>query len=981
MNNAIVGRLLVTITADMTGLENGLNNAKKESESAGKTIENTWDKTAKKLNNVGNTLTKFVTLPIAAGFTAAINAASDMQETMSKVDVVFGDNAKSVKQWSTTSIKNMGLAQETALSAAATYGNMADGMGIAEDAGLDMSIALVQLSADLASFNNTSQETARIALNSIFTGETETLKQYGIVMTQANLEQFALTQGIKKTVSQMSQAELVQLRYNYVIAQTTNAQGDFARTSGSVANQTRMAKEQVKEIAAQLGENLVPIASKVLSGINDLLKGFSNLDEGTQDFILTIGGIAVAAGPALKLASGAITTIGKIKDVISNLKTKLSESTSAAASASSGVATIGTSSKTATPGVRTFGTALNSALGIIGIAAAAVTALVGVFNALTAADEETQAWKESCEQLNDTTNEFITTSENNAKAIEAQYDALPDLIDEIYKLNDAEKKSSSDKKTMATLVSKLNTQYSGLGLSIDETTGQLSMSREEVEKYTKSMYENAKAMAARETYYETIKKITEAETNTAIAMDKVRKAASEASGAYGDYIEKLNDTELATVALDEAQYNNAITGYVLDGNLRESLSALKETITAENSLNELLKKVEKNVDNTTGAIESNTSATSDAETAVESLTEAEAASLIAREENNETLSESDAAALEAWKENNKERAESLEETIQKEKKLLQDRVDAATNANSKIDKSNQTSLANATKNLKSNTEVVRKYTNDMDYLYGKIPDTVYKYLQEAGIDQSRLVEELAEDLKNGGGKAAKDFITAYQNALKAGQTPTEAAATALGKKTVSSLADGIDSSTAPSDETDKQIKEIRAEINKSISNKTFYYRGSSIMENFRLGMASMRGKLEQTADSLMSSIKSKFNITISATTTSTGAKIRAYDVGGYFTTPQIIQIAEKRPEFVGAADDLESFISKSVNNAFVGVNPILLQDIAPMNYSTGKPPISIQVNVPIQVTRQLTDRDIEQKAKTIVNIVGREFSNSLGGLI
>ena len=129
-----------------------------------------------------------------------------------------------------------------------------------------------------------------------------------------------MSQGITKNIQSMTQAEQVQLRYNYVLASTTNAQGDFARTSDSVANQTRMAKEQFKEAAAMLGENLLPAASKVLSGVNGLLKGFNSLDKDTQSLIITLGGIAIAAGPVLKISSGMIATIQKLRKGISDLK-------------------------------------------------------------------------------------------------------------------------------------------------------------------------------------------------------------------------------------------------------------------------------------------------------------------------------------------------------------------------------------------------------------------------------------------------------------------------------------------------------------------------------------------------------------------------------------------------------------------------------------------------------------------------------------
>lgn len=283
-----VGKLYVEIGADDKPLQDKLKAAEKAAKEVDSQVEAIHRASVKNLSKLGNKLTLGLTVPLAAGAAAALNYASDLEETLSKVDVVFGGNADSIKDWASTAVEQMGLAEETALSAAATYGNMADGMGLTADQGAEMAKSLTQLSADLASFNNTSQETAQIALNSIFTGETETLKQYGIVMTEANLEQFAMQQGLSKTVSEMNQAEKVQLRYNYVLANTTNAQGDFARTSDSVANQTRMAKEQLKQAAAALGQNLVPAAASALKVINNILSGFQKLNPAQQKMLSLI---------------------------------------------------------------------------------------------------------------------------------------------------------------------------------------------------------------------------------------------------------------------------------------------------------------------------------------------------------------------------------------------------------------------------------------------------------------------------------------------------------------------------------------------------------------------------------------------------------------------------------------------------------------------------------------------------------------------
>ena len=199
------------------------------------------------------------------------SAASDLVEVQNVVDVSFGKSAQKVNAWAKTVIKNFGLSQTEAKRTASTFMAMSNGMDIANDAGTTMAITLTELSADLASFWNTSQAEAFTALKSVYTGETETLKKYGIVMTEANLKAFALTQGIKKQYSEMSQAEKVALRYKFVMKTASDAQGDFARNSTTWANQIKILKTQLQELATMIGQVFVKVLRPALIVINKLL--------------------------------------------------------------------------------------------------------------------------------------------------------------------------------------------------------------------------------------------------------------------------------------------------------------------------------------------------------------------------------------------------------------------------------------------------------------------------------------------------------------------------------------------------------------------------------------------------------------------------------------------------------------------------------------------------------------------------------------
>lgn len=266
-------------------------------------------KLGNKITNVGKGLTVGVTLPVIAMGGAMVKLASDMEETINKVDVSFGKNADTVKEWAKTSITSMGLSKQSALDSAALYGDMATGMGLSQEKAADMAMTLTKLGADLSSFKNISNDVAQTALKSIFTGETESLKNLGVVMTQTNLEQFALSKGIRKRIKNMSEAEKIQLRYNYVLEKTKNAHGDFERTGGGASNQMRMFNENLKELGATFGQYILPYFTKALIHLNKMLVAFGQLSPRVQKTILVFGGIVAVIGPIVTVVGTLITAI------------------------------------------------------------------------------------------------------------------------------------------------------------------------------------------------------------------------------------------------------------------------------------------------------------------------------------------------------------------------------------------------------------------------------------------------------------------------------------------------------------------------------------------------------------------------------------------------------------------------------------------------------------------------------------------------
>lgn len=270
-----------------------------------------------KMTPVGRTMSTTVTPALTAGFALAIKEASDYAENMNKVDVAFGNSAKSVKRWANNATKNFGLSKNAALEMTSQFGDMGTSMGLSQASAAKMSTSLAGLAGDLASFKNIGVDEAMTALNGVFTGETESLKTLGIVMTETNLKQFAEECGL--VYDSMTQAEKVQLRYNYVMAQTKNAQGDYARTADGTANSTRTLTQSISNLAVEFGEILLPIITPLIQGLTKVVEKIGTLPKPIQTAIVVMGGILLIAGPLIIFIGSLVTAIGTLIPVVGTL--------------------------------------------------------------------------------------------------------------------------------------------------------------------------------------------------------------------------------------------------------------------------------------------------------------------------------------------------------------------------------------------------------------------------------------------------------------------------------------------------------------------------------------------------------------------------------------------------------------------------------------------------------------------------------------
>jgi hypothetical protein len=290
-------------------LEIFINGNSKDLEAALSSAEKKLAGFSSKMKDIGQSLSLRLTAPLALAGGAAIKLASDFEESLNKVNVAFKDSSKDVQAFAKTTLKSFGIAEGTALDMAALFGDMSTSMGLSTSQAAKLSTSMVGLAGDLASFKNMNIEEVTTALNGVFTGETESLKRLGIVMTEVNLKQFAMEKGIKKNLDQMTQSEKVLLRYQYVMKNTANAQGDFERTGGGAANQMRMFNESLKELGVQFGSVILPAVTQIITKFNSILGYLRDLSPATKTFILTIAGIAAATGPLLFLAGSILPKV------------------------------------------------------------------------------------------------------------------------------------------------------------------------------------------------------------------------------------------------------------------------------------------------------------------------------------------------------------------------------------------------------------------------------------------------------------------------------------------------------------------------------------------------------------------------------------------------------------------------------------------------------------------------------------------------
>lgn len=328
-----VDALNVKISADISSLQKGLKKCisqltgvQSKTVGTANKMQSSFDSMSRMAERVGKTIaTAFAVNKLVDFGKSAIEAGSDLTEVQNVVDTVFGSMSESVNTWAKNAMTAFGLSETSAKQYASTMGAMLKSSGIVGDALQTMSLNVASLAADMASFYNLDTQTAFEKIRSGLSGETEPLKQLGINMSVANLEAYALSQGITKSYSAMSQAEQTILRYNYLLSVTADAQHDFERTSTSWANQTRVLAEQFNKLKTVIGQGLIQALTPLINIFNQLISKVTAFAQTisaafgveSSDSSTGLSDTAISAGDTADNLEDANTAAKKLKNTIS----------------------------------------------------------------------------------------------------------------------------------------------------------------------------------------------------------------------------------------------------------------------------------------------------------------------------------------------------------------------------------------------------------------------------------------------------------------------------------------------------------------------------------------------------------------------------------------------------------------------------------------------------------------------------------------
>lgn len=456
-----------------------------------------------------------------------IELASNLSEVQNVVDTTFGSDADTINTWAANAAASFGMSELAAKQYTGTLGAMLKSQGITSDSVVQLSTDLVGLAGDMASFYNLDIETAFEKIRSGISGETEPLKQLGINMSVANMEAYALAEGIEKPWRKMSQQEQTMLRYQYLLQQTADAQGDFAKTSDSYANQQRIMELTMQDLSAQLGEKLLPVALEITQLISSSAPSIMDNIEGIGDAAVVVAKYLIEHKEAV---ISLVTAYGTFKGAVA-----VGSAVSGAINAYKSLTTA-TQAATAAQQANNAAAAANPYVLLISALVAAGVAIGSYVMQLDSAIEKEKDVKKAAE-------ETMASAEAEARTVETKAERYRRLYDEY-------KKTGVATGEMIELAKELQELSPGTIDLIDEETGaykELSDSIDDViQKIRLKGIEEAKSKSL-ESYYNNITEYYSAQAKAyqnyskavaGISNETLAELEKGSAGAYADFFDE-----------------------------------------------------------------------------------------------------------------------------------------------------------------------------------------------------------------------------------------------------------------------------------------------------------------------------------------------------------------------------------------------------------------------------------------------------------
>lgn len=554
-----------------------------------------------------------------------IELASNLSEVQNVVDTTFGSDADKINAWAANAAASFGMSELAAKQYTGTLGAMLKSQGITSDSVVELSENLVGLAGDMASFYNLDIETAFEKIRSGISGETEPLKQLGINMSVTNMEAYALAEGIEKPWRKMSQQEQTMLRYQYLLQQTADAQGDFAKTSDSYANQQRIMELTMQNLSAELGEKLLPVALELTQLISSSAPSIMDNIEGIGDVVVTVAkGLIEHKEAVISLVSayaafkGASAVGSAVSTAVNAFKTL----------------TAATQAATAAQEANNVAASANPYI-LLASAIAAVT--VGLIVYANAADTAQNRLKD----INNDIKEIKKSSEESIETTEGEIAVIEEKAKKYEELRNKEERTAGEEEHLKELAEELQ-QYMPDGTQlIDEQTGAYNSLADSIDSVTEAMRRKSIMNIYEEEYEGLIRQQLEVQKEIEEMEDNKEK--------YGTY---LNPDDFSGSYYGASPKTKAkVLGENAYKDAKEQLSAINADI--ENVNNNINKLYE---DATTGAAGAVSAASNGARIAADGMAKQ-------REEEARGNAEKQDEELKKYEENLQAKVDKLDENL------------------------------------------------------------------------------------------------------------------------------------------------------------------------------------------------------------------------------------------------------------------------------------------------------------------------------